>query len=94
MPIHNGPENIDYARAMRLLLFTSTEPPAVHVAGVNQVFDEISEDGRSGPALLALADLAHTLAPDIRSEENMDRMRRHVALYEKEAAEKKENNND
>jgi hypothetical protein len=67
MLIENAPELVDTRRAMALLRFCV--PGQLDIAGINAVFDEISQDGRSGQCLLALATICHGHVPNLRTPE-------------------------
>lgn len=93
MPVHDGPQDVDYQRALRLLLFTNPSP-GVDAAGVNGIFAEVGESGRAGQVMLALADLAHMHAPVLGSVEGVESIRRTLAQYEIRLMEQQQEDGD
>lgn len=63
MLIRNGPTPLDARRALALIKYTA--PGSLDLAGINAIFDEISEDARSCQALLAMAAILHGYVPHL-----------------------------
>ena len=64
--ISNGPEPVDARRAVALVKFTA--PTRFDPAGINSVFEELSEDGRTGQTLLAMCAVLHGYQPHLGTD--------------------------